>query len=161
MPIYHSFVESSISRLSTRYSSTTSRSGDTSPFDSWSDILVNLKDILHRLEILHCRADKIMTVSMAVTGREESKKATQESHAITRVSYLAFIFVPLSFLTGFFSMSGEFPMRTYAVWAGVAIPVCMCALGALVCAGKVGRWWRGVRKERVLWNRGMEKGGRV
>lgn len=98
---------------------------------------------------------------MAVTGREESKKATQENHAITRVSYLAFIFVPLSFLTGCFSMSGEFPMRTYAVRAGVAIPVCMCALGALVCAGKAGRWWRGVRRERVNWEKGVEKGGRV
>ena len=119
MPIYYSFVEASVSRLATRYSSSPL---DTAPFDSWSDVLVNLKDILHRLEILCGRADKIMAVSMAVTGREESKMATQESHATTRISRLAFIFVPLSILTGFFSMEwGERTrfgrvLRCWFVW---------------------------------------------
>ena len=34
-----------------------------------------------------------MVISMAATVREDSKKTTQESHAITRLSYLPFIFV--------------------------------------------------------------------
>jgi len=138
MPIYHAFIERSISRLSARYKST----DPTSPFSSWEDILTNLRDILHRVEILHCRADKIMAVSMAVTAREESKKATQESHAITRVSYLAFFFVPMSFWTGFFSMSGEFPITTYWIYTAIALPISACALGVLMFAGKIGRWVR-------------------
>jgi Mg2+ and Co2+ transporter CorA len=144
MPIYHSFVERSISRLTTRYKSdeTTTTSG------SWGDVLVNLKDILHRIEILHCRADKIMAVSMAVTAREESKKATQESHAITRVSYLAFVFVPLSFWASFFSMSGDFPVRTYWIYAAIAVPITACVLGVLVFASRVGTWWRTVKEDR-------------
>ena len=148
MPIYHAFVERSISRISTRYKS----SSDTTPFDSWQDVLTNLADILHRLEILHCRADKIMAVSMAVTAREESKKATQESRAITRVSYLAFVFVPLSFWTSFFSMSGEFPVTTYWIYAAVAFPISACALCALVFAGRISGLWRKMsgRTERNL-----------
>jgi len=147
MPIYHSFVERLISRLSVRYKS----KEDPGPFNSWEDILINLRDILHRLEILHCRADKIMAVSMAVTAREESKKATKESHAVTRVSYLAFIFVPLSFLTGFFSMSGDFPVRTYWIYALTALPISICALGGLIFAGRIGRWFKKIREERRLW----------
>jgi len=61
-----------------------------------------------------------MTVSMAVTSREESKKATQESRAIMRVGSSAFIFVPLSFLASFFSMSDDFPVRTS--WSQTARP---------------------------------------
>jgi Mg2+ and Co2+ transporter CorA len=141
MPIYNAFVERSISRISARYTSVS----DTKPFNSWQDILTNLLDILKRLEILHCRADKIMAVSMAVTAREESKKATQESRAITRVSYLAFVFVPLSFWTSFFSMSGEFPLTTYWIYAAVALPISACAFCALVFAGNISRMWRRVR----------------
>jgi len=148
LPIYHTFVERSIARLSVRYSST----GSTSPFDSWKDILTNLHDILHRLEILHCRADKIMAVSMAVTAREESKKATQESHAITRVSYLAFTFVPLSFWTSFFSMSGEFPLHTYWIYAAVALPITACAITILAFAGSIGKIGR-----KILENWGVRE----
>lgn len=104
MPIYHTFVQRTIASLSTRYKSTAL----SDPFDSWEDILTNLHEILHRLDILHCRADKIMGVSIAVSACEESKKATQESHAVTTISYLAIIFVPLSFWTSFFNMSGSF-----------------------------------------------------
>jgi Mg2+ and Co2+ transporter CorA len=161
MPIYNVFVERSISRISERYKS----ADNTVPFNSWQDILTNLREILHRLEILHCRADKIMAVSMAVTAREESKKATQESRAITRVSYLAFVFVPLSFWTSFFSMSGEFPLTTYWIYAAVALPISACAFCALVFAGKIGRWWRrrgwrgetdlGKEKGKSKWNSGV------
>lgn len=144
MPIYHSFVERSISRISARFKI----KEDDKSSGPWKDVIINLRDILHRLEILHCRADKIMTVSMAVTAREESKKATQESHAITRVSYLAFIFVPLGFLSSFFSMSGDFPVKTYWIYAAIALPVSVCALLGLMFAGRIGKWIRSVRKER-------------
>jgi Mg2+ and Co2+ transporter CorA len=142
VPIFHSFVDRSIKRIEVRYTS----SEPTAPFDSWASILVNLKDILHRLDVLHQRADKIMTVSMAVTAREESKKATNESHAITRVSYLAFIFVPLSFLASFFSMGETFPMHTYWVYAIVAVPISLFAIVILTFAGPIGRWWGRVRR---------------
>jgi Mg2+ and Co2+ transporter CorA len=144
MPIYHAFVERSVSRISARFK----LKEDSESSNSWNDVVTNLRDILHRLEILHGRADKIMTVAMAVTAREESKKATQESHAITRVSYLAFIFVPLGFLSSFFSMSGEFPVKTYWIYAAIALPVSVCALVGLMFAGNFGKWLRRVRKER-------------
>lgn len=146
MPIYHAFVERAISRLSARYKSKDS----TNPFNSWEDILTNLRDILRRIEILHCRADKIMAVSMAVTAREESKKATQESHAITRVSYLAFIFVPLSFWASVFSMNNDIPIKTYITFAAVSLPITACMLGALLFAGRFGRWRRRMREDRGL-----------
>jgi Mg2+ and Co2+ transporter CorA len=153
MPIYKAFIERTISRLSARYKS----KEDTSPFDSWDDILTNLRDILHRIDNLHCRADKIMSVSMAVTAREESKKATQESHVITRINYLLFVFVPLSFLASFFGMSAEIPARMYRVYAAVALPISVCALGGLMFAGRIGCWWRMVREGKVSWNRGNKR----
>ncbi len=170
MPIYHAFVERSISRIEVRYSRSRVHRASKASLEmregketAWDDILLNLRDILHRLEILHCRADKIMGVSMDVTAREESKKATQESHAITRVTYLAFIFVPLSFWTSFFSMSADLPVRTYWIFGAIAVPISAVALGALMFAGRIGKWWRGERygdKKEV--RRGSGKGeGRV
>jgi hypothetical protein len=157
MPIYHDFIARSIARLEARYGVSTSSSPNTKPFNSWSDILTNLRDILSRLSILHFRADKIMAVSMAVTAREESKKATLESRAITRVSYLAFIFVLLSFWTSFFSMSGEFPLDTYWIYAAVALPISACAFCALVFAGRISRVWKRLSggKQGVRGNTGV------
>jgi Mg2+ and Co2+ transporter CorA len=146
MPIYHVFVERAISRLSARYKSEHS----TTPFNSWEDILTNLREILHRIEVLHSRADKIMVVSMAVTAREESKKATQKSHAITRVTYLAFIFAPLSFWATFFSMSGDFPIGTYRIYTAISLPITTCMLGVLLFAGRFGRWWERMREDKGL-----------
>jgi hypothetical protein len=54
MLIYHAFAERAISRLSARY-----KLKDSTPFNPWEDILTNFCDILHRIEVLHCRADKI------------------------------------------------------------------------------------------------------
>jgi Mg2+ and Co2+ transporter CorA len=143
MPIYHAFVERSISRLSVRYKSTEA----TAPFSSWEDILTNLRDILKRLEILHCRADKIMNVSMAVTAREESKDAERKTRAFTRVQYLAFIFVPLGFWTGFFGMSSDIPLNVVCLWAEIALPITACVLGVLLFVEKISRCWRRVRKD--------------
>lgn len=161
MPIYHAFVDRSISRISARFKSTE----DNCQLDSWEDVRTNLRDIRHRLEILHCRADKIMTVTMAVTAREESKKATQESHAVTRVSYLAFVFVPLGFLCSFFSMSGDFPTRTYWIYATIALPVSLCAIGGLMFADRIGKWLRKMRsgpQKRLREENGARKSkGRV
>lgn len=146
MPIYHSFVERTISRISARYTS----GADNPPWHSWNDILTNLRDILRRLDILNRRTDNIMSVSMAITQREESRNAVQESHALNRISYLAFIFVPLSFLATFFSMSGDFPIKTYRVYAIIALPVSACILTSLMFAGSIGRWWKAVRAARPL-----------
>jgi hypothetical protein len=142
MPIYHSFVEQTISRISARYAPKDASSTS----DDWRNVVVDFKDILRRLEILHCRADKIMTVSMAVTAREESKKATHESHTITKISYLAFVFVPLNFWAAFFSMSETFAVRTYWIYGAIAVPITVCVLGLLVFASSMRNWWRAFKK---------------
>ncbi|KAN0089276.1 hypothetical protein V8E51_019536 [Hyaloscypha variabilis] len=49
LPIYHSFVERLISRLSIRFESKDS----TPTSEAWKDVLTNFEDILHRLEVLH------------------------------------------------------------------------------------------------------------
>jgi Mg2+ and Co2+ transporter CorA len=146
MPIYHGFVERAISRLSARYKLEDS----TTPLNPWEDILTNLHDILHRIKTPHCRPDEIVAVSMAVTAREESKKATQESHAITRLSYWAFILVPLSFWTSFFGMSGDFLIRTYRIYIAISLPITACMFVALLFAGRFGRWWRRTREDGGL-----------
>ncbi|TAQ86615.1 hypothetical protein B7494_g5058 [Chlorociboria aeruginascens] len=159
LPIYHAFITRAIAHIKFRYSPTFpspsrfASSSSTPESSTWDGILTNLTSLLARIETLHIRADKIMTVAMAVTSREESKKATQESHAITRVSNLAFIFVPLTFLTGFFSMSGDMPTRTYWLYAAIAAPVGLCVIGGLMCASRIGDGVRRWRERVRVWRR--------
>ncbi len=112
MPVYHSFVEQTITRISLAMRL---RTLPQLPMTGGTLSSTPETSILWRLEILHCRVEKIMTVSMAVT-------ATHQSHNITKMSYLAFVFVPLNFWAAFFSMSKKILVRTYWIYGAFSVP---------------------------------------
>ncbi|KAL8722464.1 MAG: hypothetical protein Q9225_001086 [Loekoesia sp. 1 TL-2023] len=98
-----------------------------------NSLLVLEKDfemIQAKLTDLHERAERIMSVVTAVMSIEESKKALQQNRSLARLTYLAVTFVPLSFVSSFFSMTDDVTKlsRTYWVYFTVAIPVTLLAL---------------------------------
>lgn len=103
---YTNYLESAIQNISLRYNMEID--GNT-----WVEVMQDFKDVRRRMLTLQDRAEKGLAVAVAVIAREDSKKATEESHAVTRVTYLAFVFVPLSFVSSFLSMSGDYPTMTY------------------------------------------------
>ncbi|KAL8895772.1 MAG: hypothetical protein Q9207_008016 [Kuettlingeria erythrocarpa] len=86
--------------------------------------------ILAELADLHERAERIMSVVTAVMSIEESKKALQQDRSLARLTYLAVTFVPLSFISSFFSMSDDVTKlrQTFWIYFSVAIPVTLLAL---------------------------------
>ena len=61
----------------------------------------------------------------------ESRKAIKQAEAVTRITVLAFFFIPLSFTTSFFGMNfTEFGTGKYSIWIWfvVSIPIFLVAL---------------------------------
>ena len=86
--------------------------------------------LLSNLDDLHSRAERMMSVVTAVLSIEESQKALQQNRSLGRLTYLAAIFVPLSFISSFFSMSEDITRldKTFWIYFVVALPVTLMAL---------------------------------
>lgn len=63
--------------------------------------------LLAQMDDLHNRAERMISVVTAVLSIEESQKALQQNRSLGRFTYLAALFVPLSFVSSFFGMNDD------------------------------------------------------
>lgn len=61
--------------------------------------------LLNRAKMLHKRCHEAIAVLMSSISISESKKAIEQAKRVGKLTFLAFIFVPLSFTTSFFGMN--------------------------------------------------------
>ena len=95
----------------------------------------NNKDFLHILKRLRGCKDKVESVMSVVTGylsvrqgeisHEQSKETIKESQLVSRLAYLALVFIPLSYIASIFSMGGDYLAGASHFWVyfAIAIPV--------------------------------------
>jgi Mg2+ and Co2+ transporter CorA len=122
LPLYKSMV------LDTEYK----LFSDMKPGDENDCISKMKKDfeiVSHNLQDLYERTERIATVATAVTSIEESRRGMDQNRALGRLTYLAVIFAPLSFVSSFFSMAGDISQlsQTFWIYFTVAIPLSIVA----------------------------------
>jgi hypothetical protein len=82
--------------------------------------------LLGRAEMMHKRCNEAIVVLMSSVSISESKKAIGQASRVARLTFLAFLFVPLSFTTSFFGMNvTELANNRLSIfwWAVVSIPL--------------------------------------
>ncbi|KAI1840626.1 hypothetical protein JX265_004519 [Neoarthrinium moseri] len=97
--------------------------------DCISKMQKDFKIVSKGFDDLYGRTERIATVATAVTAIEENRRAVDQNRAVTRLTYLAVIFAPLSFISSFFSMTEDLSSLTNTIWIyfSVAIPVSIVA----------------------------------
>jgi Mg2+ and Co2+ transporter CorA len=90
----------------------------------------DFEDIHHRLASLEHRIEDIMNVATAIASIEETRRAYRQGQYLGRLSWLAVIFAPMSFVSSFFSMTTDVTMlkTTYYIYFCVAVPFSLLAL---------------------------------
>ncbi|GAB1318327.1 ADP-ribose 1''-phosphate phosphatase [Madurella fahalii] len=163
LPFYVGWVRNSITALEGRYSLWASASLSLSAMAKRSEHLIRtdslatsnatswqagLKEdfvsLLEKLQSLQLRADKIMEMAVAIISVEESKKAMLESRNMGRITYLAFFFVPMSFITSFLSMNENISSRSavvYVVFFAAAVPLSLLAMLLAAYWNNIITWW--------------------
>ncbi|KAI2779813.1 hypothetical protein F4815DRAFT_472289 [Daldinia loculata] len=102
---------------------------DSKPGSKRQDCIDDLKKdftiVADHIQDLLSRAERIAAVATAVAAIEESRRAVEQNKTLGRLTYLAVIFAPLSFVSSFFSMSTNVSELTGTIWVYfcVAIPV--------------------------------------
>jgi CorA-like Mg2+ transporter protein len=97
-------------------------------------LLRDYEHLLSRTESLSARCQRGMNVMMNKAVITESKRAVSQAQEVTKLTRLAFIYIPLSFTASFFGMNLK-PIEsgTYGLWLWVVVSVLamvfsLCAL---------------------------------
>lgn len=126
-------------------SQASSGEGATTAFE---DIEPDFERILSNLKELQERIDRLTAIVTSEINIEDSNQSREDNHNLTRLTWLATIFIPMSFVSAFFSMNESISeMRyTYAWFFITAIPfTAICLLIARLVGG--GKWGKRVMKE--------------
>jgi hypothetical protein len=114
--------------------------------EALDDITVDFKRVLCTLDTLQGHINRLSERGNAEMQLAAARESLAESHNLARLTWLATIFVPLTFVTGLFSMTDDLGaiLGTVRVYFSAAIPV---AIGSLVVA----RWGSNVYRKMGRW----------
>lgn len=108
------------------------------------DLHVTYSGLLTTLDTLSSRASAIISLATALISVEENKRAMKMNTNLVRVTYLAVVFVPMAFVSSFFSMTPDLSSITTTIWIyfSVAVPLTALCL-AIADPRRVRRvfWW--------------------
>jgi len=98
---------------------------DESSPDTWNSLITDLQHTVTRLEIFHRRFDFMIPGLTSFIQLVESRRSFAETKSVTKLTYLALNFIPLTFVSGIFSMGGEFApgKRWFWVYFAVGLPL--------------------------------------
>lgn len=101
--------------------------------------------IYHRLVTYQNWAERLMGVITTSVNLMETEKSLADSRSLARLTVLGFVFIPLSFVATFFSMSGDFGVgqRRFWVYFGVSVPITL--LTFVIAFGKWRIWLDGLQ----------------
>lgn len=94
------------------------------------DLQRDFEIVLSNIENLQGQADQMMAVVTAAMSIDESKKALEQNRSLNRLTWLAVIFIPLSFVASLFSMNGDLStlLPTMRIFFAVALPLTIVVL---------------------------------
>lgn len=86
--------------------------------------------ILDDIDTIQHRIERIVSVATALQSIEESRRAMEQNQNVARLTYLATVFIPLLFVSGFLSMVPDVSQITQTIWIffTIAIPLTALAL---------------------------------
>lgn len=106
--------------------------------DAFDDIKPDFERVFKALEELQDRADRLTDIVTAQINIQDSKQSIEDNHNLARLTWLATIFIPLSFVSAFFSMNESVSALkyTYGWFFLTAIPFTgVCLLIAQLAGG--------------------------
>lgn len=142
VPRYRRWVTDILNGVLSDKNLSSTASKDQALKDLREDFLIILRD----LDALQAQVQDLVRVVTAIISIEEAKRSAEQNKSLARLTYLAVVFVPLSFVSSFFSMTSDISSlrTTFWIFFAVAVPLTLLSLS-------VTRWWaitRWLRRSR-------------
>ncbi|KAF2745694.1 hypothetical protein M011DRAFT_405978 [Sporormia fimetaria CBS 119925] len=152
LPVFREMVSETIehalptaTRLTPQYGNAKPHPGNLQPL--MEDVMEDFRRVQGLLNLLQERVDRLTAVVASEISTEDSRRGLQENHNLSRLTWLATTFVPLSFVASFFSMTDDISASkfTFGWFFVVAVPL---AVVTMVIAAGVGQGWFSKEKQR-------------
>lgn len=110
----------------------TIRPGSPSDYGIDKDIMSDFEIVSSQMKELQDRTDRLTSVLMAAISIDDSRRGLQENKNVARLTWLATVFIPLTFISSFFSMQPDISSlkNTFGWYFATAVPVTALALGS-------------------------------
>lgn len=142
---YQSILEAHLERLSetmevirlrgcSRWPRAAKDHAQSSKIEASADWLLRDYEHLHkRASAIRARCDRGMSVIMNDMNLAESKRAIAQAEGVKRLTFIAFVYIPLSFTTSFFGMNvRQLGSGVTPIWVWVASSVFVLVLTVMV-----------------------------
>lgn len=102
-----------------------SSEGQTSSQSTWNLLVQDYDHLATSVDNFGQRFEKILPIVTSLVQIADSRRSFAETANVSRLTYLALVFVPLTFTTGLFSMNSDTAPGSPGFWLffAVAIPV--------------------------------------
>jgi hypothetical protein len=113
--------------------------------EKFHTLLQDYRDLLDQAEQLRTKLTSVLQRDVSLAALSESRKSIRQADSIRRLTLLAFVFVPLNFVTSFFGMNTkEFGTGKVKLWICFTV-ASVVTLTVLVTAGVLRgleQWWK-------------------
>jgi Mg2+ and Co2+ transporter CorA len=122
--------------------------------EGFEDIVPDFKRVLAAVNILQERVDRLTSIVTSEISIEDSRRGLEENHNMARITWLATIFIPLTFISGLYSMneSVEALKTTYGWYFCTAVPftLIVMAIGWVAGGGSLTPWKKESAKQKGM-----------
>ncbi|KAH7356162.1 cora-like Mg2+ transporter protein-domain-containing protein [Pyrenochaeta sp. MPI-SDFR-AT-0127] len=132
---------------------------DTSAVDldnikGFEDIVPDFRRILAAINELQERVDRLSGIVMSEISIEDSRRGLEENHNVARITWLATMFIPLTFVSGLYSMNDSIAelKATYGWYFLTAVPftLIVMAIGWVAGGGSLTPWRKTHTKQKGM-----------
>ncbi|KAL6708729.1 hypothetical protein ACN47E_002425 [Coniothyrium glycines] len=121
-------------------------------YEGFEDIVPDFRRVLALLVELQERVDRLSGVVASEISIEDSRRGLEENHNMARLTWLATIFIPMTFVSGLYSMNGSVSelKQTYWIYFVTAMPftLVVMAVGWVAGGGSLTPWKKTSTKQR-------------
>jgi Mg2+ and Co2+ transporter CorA len=107
------------------------------PISAFSD---DFTRALSYMEEYQQRIDRLTSVVTAIISIADSRRGQDDNRNVARLTWLATFFIPLSFMSGLFSMQADLSQLkdSYKLYFEIAVPLALASLGLAAIVGLPG-----------------------
>ncbi|CAG5175184.1 uncharacterized protein ALTATR162_LOCUS7996 [Alternaria atra] len=122
--------------------------------EGFEDIVPDFKRVLAAVNELQERVDRLTSIVTSEISIEDSRRGLEENHNMARLTWLATIFIPLTFISGLYSMNESVSAlkTTYGWYFLTAVPftLIVMAIGWVAGGGSLTPWRKDSTKQKGM-----------
>ncbi|KAF2854724.1 hypothetical protein T440DRAFT_464872 [Plenodomus tracheiphilus IPT5] len=122
--------------------------------DGFEDIIPDFQRVLTIINELQERVDRLTGIVTSEISIEDSRRGLEENHNMARLTWLATVFIPMTFISGLYSMNESVAALkdTYGWYFLTAVPftLIVMAVGWVAGGGSVTPWKTTSSKEKGM-----------